>query len=1370
MEEGADRTAGTDRRCTVLLVTVYVSLAILVFTEKFGLATTDTRLELVEDPRSFLRSTFTLWSPDASLGELQNQAYGYLFPQGSFFVLLDALTVPGWVAERLWSFLVLLIACEGLRRVARAMALGPWAAALAGLAYGLTPRHVAELGVRSAEILPGAVLPWALLPILHSMNGRRRPRDAALLSAVAFACGGGVNGTATAAPAALLAVFVVWGVVRRHLSPRFAVGWFALIGAVSAWWLLSLVRLGAFSPPFYDFVEDARTTTGTSGFSAVLRGASNWVSYLAVGGRPWWPAGYELSFDSWLVLGSGLVAALGFVGLLRFRGRFRAPLLIAAGLGLALQVAAHTGPFDGPFAGVLQDLLDGPLAPLRNVPKVDPVLRVPLALGLGAFAEDAVRVLRTGVAGRRGLLRRLGALGMVGALLLGLVAMAFPVLSANTRTPGWKEMPAYWTQAADYVARRSEGATWVVPGSGFGIETWGWTMEEPMQVLGHASWVSRTQVPLTPATTLRALSQLESYLETGAGSAYLADMLARLGIDTILVRHDLDRAVSETTSDSLVAVALARSPGIRRLRTFGRVDFGPAIEVYAVASPLGEEHRDPDGYQVRDLADAVTVASSVEDGFLAVGEGLVGPAQPMLVAGTEGWSEPADVVGDGYRRRERAFGRIHDAESAVMAEDEPYHAGRVVPDYPASDGARPVLAAYDGIAGVTASSSRAWANVLGPVHPEEAPWSALDGDDASHWRPAPFQDTVGQWWEVRLDAPRPIGAIELVEPVSALDLDRVTRWRVSAGGVTRTVEPDQFTGRARVNLGGVVADAVRVEVAGAPARRAAVGLAEVRISGLVPTRTLRLPEVPTTTAPDFIFGARQETRSCVTTLLGPDCALDRRRASEEASGIDRTFTVAYGGRWRIRGLAVARSGFAAPELLDPGVGATVTGSSWLGQDPTVTPRMAYDGDRATSWVADPRNKRPSLTVDLGGERTVRRLTALAPAGVASFPQSVRIEAVDAAGNRETRTVSLDGTGRFEPVRATSMTLTFRRRAGADPDIPLGLSELRWGPGRSSVPLDGSASTGGFCGYGPRLVVDGRSYRTRVEGRVGDVLSAGTLAVVPCDGGRTISLAAGEHRVSLEATSQFGPTGLTLLAAGQHRQRDAERSRTVRTLSRDDTEVEVVVSPGQQAILSAPHNMNAGWAAYVGDTDGIRLDPILVDGWAQGWIVPADVSGTIVLVYEPQRGYLVGLVGGLAVLGLVVAAAAWALVRRPLRPVDASAGAAADEAVEVLEEAPPPTSRRRWVLACLAAAVAGWLVAGPVVAAGALAGVVLARWPRAALAVVAVTLAGAVVALALLLSSGPRLPPDALDLVTGAALALGLATAAVHRHPIGRHRR
>ncbi|GAB3859264.1 alpha-(1-_3)-arabinofuranosyltransferase [Nocardioides maradonensis] len=1293
-----ERGVPGDRRCTALLCCVYAVLAVLLLTEQWGRTTEDTRLELTERPAGYLSGTFSLWHPGTSLGELQNQAYGYLFPQGSFFTVVEWLGVPGWVTQRLWSFLLVVLACEGVRRLARALGTGPWAAAAAGLAYALTPRMVAEVGVRSAEVLPAVVLPWALLPLVQVLAGRRRPRDGALLSVAAFACGGGVNGTATAAPAALLALVVGWAAWRRVVGWRFVAGWLALMAAANAWWVVSLLRLGAVSPPFFDYVEDARTTTATAGFSASLRGTSNWIDYLQVGGTPWWPAGWQLTSSPWLVLGSGVVAALGFVGLLRWRSRWRGPLLAAVALGLLCQVAAHTGPLDGPLAGWLQGLLDGPLAPLRNVPKADPVLRLPLALGVGVVADAVVRTGAERV--RRS--RRFVAAGVAVGLVGGLVAMSAPIVAADTRIPGWTGIPSYWTEAAAYVAKRP-GTTWVIPGSGFGTQSWGWTMEEPMDAVARSAWVTRSQVPLTPAGTIRLLSQLESYLETGTGSAYLRFMLARIGVTQVLLRHDLDQDVAQVPSASTVAVALARSPGITRVRTFGQLAFGPALEVFRVAPVRGSP-----GYDVRDAAAAVTV-TSVEDGLTAVGNSLVGPDQPMVVTGTPGWSAPVDVVGDGYRRRERDFGRVHDAVSSVMTADEPSHTGRVLPDYPEPGRARPVVARYLGIRGLAASSSRGWADTVGAAHPEDGPWSALDGDPTTAWRPGAYVGPAGQWWQLDLRSP---------QPVRQVSLTGAGTWTVRAGDVARTVRSD---GDASVDLGGVVAGSVRVTAASADAG----ALAEVDVAGVHAERTLVVPSVAENAHPSFLFTATPETRACVTSLLGPDCDPDRRHAAEEETGIDRTFTVSpgAGGSWRLRGLVVARTSAATLALLRPLGGVTMTASSTYASDPAVAARMAYDADPATEWVADPRDPAPSLQVDLGRVRTIRRLSVTAPSGLAVAPTGARIT-TPGGSSRSVSFGALGPIATFAPLRARRLTITFPRSSSAGSGAPLGVAELRLQGGHVGVPLDGTATTGSVCGYGPTLVVDGRQVATRVSGTIGDVVGDGELAVHPC-GVRRWRLAAGVHRVRLLSTEQFQPVELGLLPTRAP-----------------------APAAGAGTVISEPVNINPGWTATVG---GRRLTPIAVDGWSQGWLRPAGTPGPVALSFTPQRGYVAGLVGGLVLLGLVLLAACWVLVR-PGR---------ADSTVPEGRLDRPGGPGRRWVALLLG--LFGWVLAGPVVGVAVLAGWLAGRWPRACAGVVAAALVAAYTATAVLLTDGPRLPPDGVDLLVGAAVALGLG-AAVRRAP------
>ena len=1308
---------------------VYLLLLIAAMLEKVGQTTSDTKTALIETPYEFLASTFAMWNPMVSLGELQNQAYGYLFPMGPFFLVGDLAQVPPWVTERLWSVAVLIVGIEGARRLCLAMGLSAWPAWVAGMVYGLNARVLSEVAVRSAEILPGAVLPWMVLPLVHAFTGRRDPRAAAVLSAAAFVFMGAVNGTATVAPLPLVVVFLVWG-IRQGRARWSLLGWWSgLIVLVSIWWASSLLKLNSYSPPFFDYVEDAPATTRTTGFLTSLRGAGNWVSFLQVGDSPGWPAGYAMSYSPWLVACTGLLVAVGVLGLVTWRSPWRRPLVISALIGLVCLTVAHTGPGQSPLAPFVQTLLDGPFALLRNVAKIDPVLRLPLAVGLGAALAG---VLQARIAPARSWVRR-SAVVTLAVLMAGSVQ---PAWAMDLRTPGWSEIPEHWHQTAEFLERQpGNQRSWIIPGSGFGVQDWGWTQDEPMSAVATTPWVSRSQVPLVPPETLRVLTRMEDYLESGSGSPYLGAMLARSGLGYVVVRHDLDPSLADATSSGLVSISLARSRGVKRVAQFGRSGLGPAIEIYKVVGDVPQ-----DDISLKPAGDAVTVAGGAADVLDAVGQSLIDPSQAALVQGEPGWDRPADVVGDNLRARERDFGRVHYSEGPMLSRDEPRPAGRVVPNYPGSPGTVPAYVHYTGVKYVTASSSQGQPGQLGAVSPAHAPFAAVDGDIGGGWRSAYYRDPRKQWLEVHFPRRRSLGSIELRTPTGDGPVKFVKEWRVTAGKVSRKVKVDPFTGHANLDLDGARSDRLRFAVASVEAREdvGSVSILDIKTAGLPAQRTLVLPKHRLVPQPDYLFTAMPETRSCIPTLIAPECDRSRRRLSDEASGMDRTIEVPASGEWSLRGTAIARARLGTAGLLDPFLAPVkMFGSSILEDDPTISARMAYDGNLATSWIASPQDGEPTLRVRFDKPRRINRIFLAQPASPAVTPTHARI----VAGN-QVREVDLDEFGTFAPLTAKRLRITFSNPTARL--APLGMSEIRLLPGRVDLPLVGDTPTGNVCGFGPRVEVDGRTYDTRVRGLMGDVQSSGPLGIEPCDG--PIEMSEGTHRVRIRSTEQFQPVSV-LLKSQRALSRDLP-TRTLTVRSTTDTRQVARVGPGAESVLTTTRNFNAGWRATL---DGRELEPVRSDGWAQGWVVPANDAGTLEITYTPGRSYFVTLIGGLVLVGLVLLGALWILLRRRLTPLPAEPVSGADQPVEGAR------ARRRWLswLRVLLGVPAAWLLAGAPGVVAVVTLVVLRHRPRLTLTLAGLLMAvGAVVGAASLVD-GASLPSESADVLvgTGACLAL-----------------
>jgi arabinofuranan 3-O-arabinosyltransferase len=325
---------------------------------------------------------------------------------------------------------------------------------------------------------------------------------------------------------------------------------------------------------------------------------------------------------------------------------------------------------------------------------------------------------------------------------------------------------------------------------------------------------------------------------------------------------------------------------------------------------------------------------------------------------------------------------------------------------------------------------------------------------------------------------------------------------------------------------------------------------------------------------------------------------------------------------------------------------------------------ATDGDPATAWTAPQRvvqhKSPPSLTLrlphptEVSGVRLVPSRSALPvrPTMVAvnlgDGPQAARL-APDADGAGQAQTVAV------KPRVTDTVTISLlnwqdvidRNALGFDQLKPPGLAEVvvLGADGKPIAPADPgrnrSREIAVGCDHGPVIAVAGRFVHTAIHTTVGAILDDAPVAAVPCERD-PIALPAGQQELLISPGAQFVVDGAELATRPA-----AEGARPVRVSSwqawgPDRREVHAPASATSR-ILVIPESINPGWVAHTGT--GARLTPIAVNGWQQGWVVPAGDPGTITLTFASNTLYRAGLAVGLALLPLLAMLALWRTRRK-----------------------------------------------------------------------------------------------------------------------------
>ncbi len=945
-----------------------------------------------------------------------------------------------------------------------------------------------------------------------------------------------------------------------------------------------------------------------------------------------------------------------------------------------------------------------------------------------------------------------------------------------------EELPEYVTEYAEWLDANdregSSGRVWEIPAADFGNYRWGGTVDAVLPGILDRPYLARDLVLQGGVATADLLNAFERRLPEGwYEPETLAPIAGLLGVDTVATRNDLEHEryllarpgtlwpllTGELGPPSYAGPIVADETEIplideRTLAAVDRVDTFPAVAAFDLATATV--------VRSQSAASPAVMAGSAEGIIDLAGAGLLDPDRPVLFAATLDdlqsrgefdpavlGSEPWWIVTDTNRRQARHWstissnlGALETVEGTMTLDDDPGNQQLDVfePENDDPGNPRQTVAVHDGdVADVRASY---YGNRVA-FTTGDAPHFAIDGDPGTAWRAGAFGPTSGLVWEVDLVEPVTTPTIEILQPITGatnrfivegritLDagLDSETAFDVTLGEESRSV-PGQV-----VELPTDSFETLRFEVRRDNIGKIAdytawpgVGLAEVTIPGVRDDRVVRVPSLEA-----FEVGEEAERTEQRLSYLFTRQRIDPATPNESPAEttLVREFTVEGQRSFAVTGesrLSAEASEASLARIFDDE--ALVVADRRLRGSPSSRGASAFDDDPDTVWQT-PFNDvlGASVTIDHpepvdadvltlswlddGLHSAPAEITLIGDDGgpiVLPVPPSAPIDGVSSVR------LPIDG------YQATTSTITV---SGVDertsleyfsrlPNVlPLGISELHF-DGQPAITFDRDGELDRSC-RSDLLTVDGAAVPVRLVGQMGDAINRRELALEGCE---PVELADGIHqlRAAPGAATGFDVDRIVLDAPPSAPSAAVASGPEVTTDAVSDTRLEITVDPSESdSWLVLAQSWNAGWTASV---DGESIgSPILIDGYANGWLLPASGEARdVVLTWTPQRTVTIALwfslIAGLAVVGLLLR------TRRDELPASIQA---ADAASVAASSDPEPPWRRSWALAVIWLAGVAFL-AGPIPALGAFLVLLLAPL-RPWVPLVLVLVAGSVVA-------------------------------------------
>lgn len=1335
------------RRHSVLLTAAFIAYVPVVFSSP-GVVGADTKTYLYLDPGRVLANATSLWDSDVALGTVTHQNIGYLWPMGPFYWVFEAVGSPDWFAQRIWLGSLLFAAGAGVRFLLRTLDWRGRGMLVAVLAYQLSP-YLLDYSARiSAVLLPWAGLPWMIALTIRAARSQtwRHPAWFALVVLTV----GSVNATSLLLVGLAPVVWLVHArLAERSITTREGVAAALRIGVltlgVSVWWIAGLVLQGGYSLPVTRYTETYQTVASASTAPEVFRGLGYWFFYGNDKFGQWIEPSIEYTQGVWLLFISFGLVVLSLFGAALVRWRHRSYFVLLIVLAGFIAIGGH--PFDAPspLGSLFKDFssTDAGLA-LRSTPRALPMLVLATSVLLGTVVNA--------LDGRWPGFTRVFAVVVLAAVVLNNPAM-WRVRMIEEHLRRDEDLPEYWLEAIDALdAGDRDGRVMEVPGSDFASYRWGNTVDPITPAFLDRGYVARELVPFGSPESADLLTAFDRRFQEDSVDLDAIVPVARLmSVDDLVHRADLTFERFRTPRPAPTADLLDRAPGLQSGDAFGPVGenvAGPEQtlldEVHLATDP---DLRDPAAVETYRVPDALEIVRTKPiDGALVVvgdgaglvdaaGAGLLDPERPIwfgadLAADDELRADvlaaPATiVVTDTNKRQARRWGTLREnlgfterpAEEPLV--DDPTDNRLELFPSLADAGVDPddamTVSRQDAPFELRASN---YGNPVTYTN-DDRPSHAIDGDPTTAWVVAAFAEARGEWLEFDYDEPTALESITLLQAQAEANR-HITEVVIRADGTELAVVELDETSRS--GDGQTIAlprhDPARVyeiELTDLSLGRqpsyggvSAVGFAEVRMGAAEPVEEyLRLPVALTDRLGadldrhDLAVVMTRE-RSNPQEPVREDPEAEMRRVVELAGA--RSFELEGAAR-----LSAAVDGDVIDRLIGrtqtlDGVNVVASSSGALPGDITSIASFSSDGDpdtawtggfgpQAGQWLAFETEERRSFTslglsivTDVLHSVPTEVEVVLDGASAGRFPTGLSV-VDDTRGASVTVELPISGEARRVELRFTGVDERPTRDWYANHlvSMPVSIAEVTF----DGTPLFGAASAVD-TGCIELVRVDDTPVSVRVTGSAADALERRELELRGCDGsvrtddGFAVVTTSRPHGIDIDQLtfSSVSDGGVDTAAPGP-----------VTVLDHDDTNYELAVpasSTDRWLILGQSHNV--GWEATV---DGVSLgEPVLIDGFANGWLLPAGPDVVVTLEWTPQRlvrwSLALSVVALLVVVGLAFRPGAHAGAPTPSRP-----DGPARPALRALPwiDRPTPVPSVRWSLvasAGAALAVFSWL--------------------------------------------------------------------------------